>query len=74
MASRIEINITYGKERLSMCVSDNGNGFNGQSSSSGTGLLNMKKRAQSLKGMLAVESQPGKGTCVKVEIPTHEQQ
>jgi len=74
MASRIEININYGQEKLSMCVSDNGNGFNGQSSSSGTGLLNMKKRAQSLKGMLAVESQPGKGTCIKVEIPTHEQQ
>ncbi len=35
------------------------------------GLLNMEDRAEYLGGHFAIESQPGAGTCVRLEIPLH---
>lgn len=63
------VDISVLKNRLLMQIEDNGTGFNTREADSGNGLVNMKKRAQSLKGTLEIESREGKGTKVILEIP-----
>ncbi len=63
------IDITIQKERLVMKIVDDGIGFDVQSADGGNGLFNMKKRAQSLGGTLTIESAPGKGTKVLLDVP-----
>ncbi|MDF2191037.1 two-component regulator propeller domain-containing protein [Paraflavitalea sp. CAU 1676] len=63
------IDISIIKERLIMKIMDDGVGFDVQQADSGNGLYNMRKRAQSLNGSLAIESSPGKGTKVLLDVP-----
>jgi PAS domain S-box-containing protein len=56
-----------------VCVRDNGQGFDQQrpagEDESHFGLRFMCERAEQLGGTLRVESAPGRGTCVTVEVP-----
>jgi ligand-binding sensor domain-containing protein/two-component sensor histidine kinase len=63
------IDILLQGSRLIMLIRDNGVGFNVQEADNGNGLTNMKKRAQSLKGSLTVDSVIGVGTKVRLEAP-----
>ena len=60
-----------GRDRhLRLRVVDDGSGFDlAQSHSAGQGLANMQARAAQLGGRLQVETQPGHGTQVTLEIP-----
>lgn len=71
-ATIIDINLHYTSNLLVMQVSDNGIGFSIDKNNTGTGLQNIKKRADMLKGNLAINSIPGRGTTIKIEIPLHE--
>jgi two-component system NarL family sensor kinase len=55
---------------LSITVEDNGRGFDPDllSFSDGTGLLNLKNRVAYLNGTLDIQTSPGKGTSVNIEI------
>ena len=44
-------------------------GFDVQEADSGNGLTNMRKRAESLRGYLTIDSVPGVGTKVRLEAP-----
>jgi signal transduction histidine kinase len=59
--------------RLDLEVRDDGKGFEANPSPSSAarsfGLTSMRERAESLGGSLCVESQPGSGTRVLVEVP-----
>jgi signal transduction histidine kinase len=52
-------------------VKDNGRGFDPSrvAAYEGHGLRNMEARTRMLGGRLSVESEPGKGTTVKVSVP-----
>lgn len=52
-------------------VADDGRGFAGgdRPSTAGRGLGNMRERAAALGGTLTVDSAPGRGTVVRVEVP-----
>lgn len=63
------IDISIRKERLIMKIMDDGIGFDVQHADGGNGLFNMKKRAQSLSGNLTIESKPGHGTRVVLDVP-----
>lgn len=63
------IDISIQRERLIMKIMDDGIGFDVQQADSGNGLFNMKKRAQSLNGQLTMESAPGQGTRVLLDVP-----
>ncbi|WEK36882.1 MAG: two-component regulator propeller domain-containing protein [Candidatus Pseudobacter hemicellulosilyticus] len=63
------IDISVNRHTLLMKIQDDGIGFDVQSADSGNGLINMKKRAQSLNGQLKVDSVPGAGTRVVLEVP-----
>ena len=64
---------TDGTRRL--IIRDNGKGFDGRGSAPPRephfGLQIMRERAESIGGRLMVESEPGKGTSVIVEIPAY---
>lgn len=57
--------------RLDLTIRDSGSGISSEhlNSTNGLGLKSMAERAELLGGNLAVESVPGRGTCVHVRIP-----
>jgi signal transduction histidine kinase len=67
--TRADIDIVIHKNRLVMTIRDNGTGFDVQQADSGNGLINMKKRAQSLRGSLDIDSAAGAGTVVTLNVP-----
>jgi signal transduction histidine kinase len=72
-ASQISIELRYAPKSVCLTVSDDGQGFAvDQASPTGHfGLLDMRERAQSMGSQLKVESEPGRGTIIAVEVPMH---
>jgi signal transduction histidine kinase len=69
-ASSIEIHLLYEDDFLTLFITDNGKGFSSnENREQGTGLINMQKRANMLKGECAINSQSGLGTTVNIKIP-----
>jgi len=50
-------------------VQDNGQGFDASQSTKGMGLANLQARATTLAGTVEIESTPGQGTRVRIDIP-----
>jgi signal transduction histidine kinase/ligand-binding sensor domain-containing protein len=86
-ATEAQIVLRYEGNRLEIAVRDNGQGFEGApvgralNTRGGFGLKGLAERVKLLGGTSAIDSAPGKGTCVTVIIPrplrgaeTHEQQ
>ncbi|MFQ5852134.1 MAG: HAMP domain-containing protein [Candidatus Binatia bacterium] len=69
-ASRVALTIKQEKGVLLLTVKDDGLGFDaGHRSGGGQGLHNISERARRLGGLLRIESGPGLGTRIAVEIP-----
>jgi signal transduction histidine kinase len=58
-------------ERLVLCISDDGEGFdvNARKEHDGLGLLNIRERLDLIRGSLSIQSTPDAGTRVRVEVP-----
>jgi signal transduction histidine kinase len=70
-ATRAEVLIgqrPYG-ERF-VAISDDGDGFDGEGTTAGQGLRNMRKRAESIDGGFSLRSAPGTGTALEVVLRT----
>jgi len=66
----VRVELTTEGERVVASISDEGRGFAAEHSvGAGLGLLGMQERATMVGGRLSIESQQGKGTLVRVEIP-----
>jgi len=63
------IQIAARQHRLILMIKDDGVGFDVNAADSGNGLGNMQKRAAALKGRLQLQSKPGEGTTVILNIP-----
>jgi signal transduction histidine kinase len=67
--------VEFDERKTRITVSDNGKGFNppktlGDLARDGKlGLAGMQERAQLLGGTLTVQSQPGRGSSITVELP-----
>lgn len=59
-----------GQGRLHLQVHDDGEGFD-PAGPRGLGLIVMRERAQSVGGVLRIESAPGEGTVVDLDLPYH---
>jgi signal transduction histidine kinase len=72
-ARQVSIELRYAPTSVCLTVSDDGHGFAvDQGSPTGHfGLLDMRERAQSMGSQLKVESEPGSGTRVAVEVLVH---
>ncbi|HRG43636.1 MAG TPA: histidine kinase [Saprospiraceae bacterium] len=69
-AQEIIVQINYLEGLMIITVEDDGNGFDFENTQyQGMGLKNVEYRAQYLKGKFSVESSPGVGTIMVVEIP-----
>jgi signal transduction histidine kinase len=67
--SKCSIHIALHQHRLLLDVKDNGVGFDVNKADSGNGLSNMQKRADALKGRVSIQSKPGEGTQVTLNLP-----
>lgn len=65
-ASKLEVKLNYGNESLEIFARDNGKGFEQQSVEKGSGLINMKSRAQLIHANLVFKSEPGAGTSLEI--------
>jgi signal transduction histidine kinase len=54
---------------VALTVTDDGAGFAAENVVRGLGLTSMRERAASVGGSLAVESEPGRGTVIRLEVP-----
>ncbi|HEX9614672.1 MAG TPA: sensor histidine kinase, partial [Bacteroidota bacterium] len=74
-ASTVDVQLLRNDQGIRMSVEDDGRGFlpvdppRPVGSSGGMGIVSMRERAISFGGTLTIESSPGKGTTVLVEIP-----
>jgi two-component system, NarL family, sensor histidine kinase UhpB len=63
------ISCTRDHEKLQLCVSDDGGGFDVTHTPGGLGITGMRERAALLGGTLSITSQQGKGTSVEACLP-----
>jgi signal transduction histidine kinase len=71
-ATRCRVRLKVRATDLLISLQDNGRGFNApcvQAAAVGQGLLNMQVRARRLQGVCRIESRPGQGTRVSLEVP-----
>jgi PAS domain S-box-containing protein len=70
-AAEASINLYRAADGLRLTVSDCGVGFHlaNTRASGGLGLVSMRERVRLLRGVFQVESEPNRGTRIKVEIP-----
>jgi len=71
-ATEASISLTQIENTLNIIVEDNGMGFNTRETSlntDGMGIGNIEKRIEYLEGTLEVDSSPGKGTNILIDIP-----
>jgi PAS domain S-box-containing protein len=70
-ATDVHITLSKRNDILHFLIKDNGIGFDPASSPEkvGLGIASMTERAVLIRGVLSIESRPGKGTAVKLAVP-----
>ena len=73
-ASRVSLRLWQDDGAVRLQVDDDGTGFDPKQPprhepGSGLGLPGMRERVALVNGRLEIESAPGQGTCISVELP-----
>jgi signal transduction histidine kinase len=74
-ATEVKVQLDYDKSHVELIVSDNGRGIVANDDTKtdgkhkGFGLISMRERARNVGGQFEVESEPDKGTTIKVKLP-----
>jgi len=70
-AREAEVDVSGQSDRINLCVSDTGAGFDPEAvnGTAGIGLISMRERLRLVGGHLSIESKPGQGTRIRVRIP-----
>jgi len=70
-AKQVRVRLRFGQEDTHLEVQDDGVGFDAASARAGGGLgiSGMMERTQKLGGRLEIDSAPGRGTMVRVQVP-----
>ncbi|MCQ3937163.1 MAG: hypothetical protein DPW18_08965 [Chloroflexi bacterium] len=69
-AKRADISLVYNHEVLQVMIADDGCGFDMNQKAKGMGFRSMRERISSIRGTLQVQSAPGQGTRLIIQIPT----
>ena len=67
-ASKVVLSCTVFDEQINIIFEDNGNGFD-FSRKTGIGLVNIQERLSIIDGTIVIESNPGIGTTIIIDIP-----
>ena len=69
-AERLAVRLAFPDGRVELAVSDDGAGFDPATPAAGRhlGLVSMRERAEAIGGRLAIDSRPGAGTTVRLEV------
>ena len=67
-ASMVQVVVQGAPDKILLTVQDDGTGFDAHRNR-GLGLLGMEERVRHLGGIFEIDSQPGRGTSLKVELP-----
>lgn len=77
-ATRVDVELTYQPDNLSLRIRDDGRGFQPEQamhiqpdSHSGLGLLGMRERAMLIGAELTIDAHPGHGCLVALQLPFH---
>jgi len=72
-ASEVTVEIWHELEKIILCVDDDGIGFDvkEQTQSVGHGLANMRARAEELNGTCTIQSAPGEGAQICLQLPIY---
>jgi signal transduction histidine kinase len=68
-ANQVTIIVKQDETQVIASVHDDGRGFDAFSQTPGLGLMGMTERVRALKGRMSVDSEPGGGTSICVELP-----
>jgi signal transduction histidine kinase len=68
-ADEVTVSVSYHNSRLDIDIVDNGQGFDIDLQPFGLGLHSMQERAEMIGGLLRIESSPGQGTHVTIQVP-----
>lgn len=68
-ATYAEIQIKQNAGQVSVCITDNGEGFEERELNKGVGLRTIMSRAKLYNGKATVTSMPGKGTTMEIRVP-----
>ncbi|MCY7423219.1 MAG: histidine kinase [Chitinophagaceae bacterium] len=68
-ARHVSLQIGQRDEKIILMIEDDGVGFNVHEHKDGYGLHNLYARTNLMAGIMTIDSQPGKGTSVLIEIP-----
>ena len=68
-AEAAEVHLTHSEEMLTLQIADNGKGFRLAEQHVGLGLISMRERVAFLGGQLTIQTAPGGGTRVRVQVP-----
>ncbi len=68
-ASRVEISLVYHPDCVKVIVADNGRGFDVNQKVRGMGLRSIRDRVGTIRGSLEIQSEPGQGTRVLIQLP-----
>lgn len=68
-SQNVSISFQSVDENLKLTITDDGIGFDPTKKRKGIGLRNIISRVKKIKGVLDIDSKPGKGTTIKVTIP-----
>jgi signal transduction histidine kinase len=71
-ASRVDVVLCYSEQSVELCISDDGAGFEPAQLASMQdnhfGVLGMQERAEKINSQLQIESAPGRGATIKVQV------
>jgi signal transduction histidine kinase len=68
-ATRVTVSVHGHDHVVSLTIEDDGRGFKVSGPALGLGLVSMRERAELVGGSLRLESTPGQGTTLSVEVP-----
>jgi signal transduction histidine kinase len=68
-ASKLEVQLTRHEDGLLIVIEDDGVGFDQGDFKAGLGLKNVRERAAVFNGVVKLDTKPGRGTFVSVDIP-----
>lgn len=68
-ASRVDVELAYERDAVTLRVADDGRGFDPGTPAAGFGLQYMRARVAQVGGAMRVRSTPGAGTAIRVDLP-----